>query len=151
MDVPDEITDFIAKKLTHNQKRGFAAAKSSSHEMHNDRRVIDPPKERGEEELRRAQLFLAGLALELPADQRETWLREVLEFMGLTDIRVRKSDEGQACWPYNGTPRGYAVHLNTYTRPCGACARIHQEALNAELSALGVETRGDPRWKFQLT
>jgi len=148
--VIDEFTDYVAAKLTHNQKRGYAPAKASPREMHNDRRVIEPAKERSRAELRSAQLALAALALEHPGlvndSQRERWLAEVLEMMGLQEIGERSKDEGQSCWPYNGTRRGYNMHLRTYTRPCSACDDAHRTDLDAEMSALGITNGGDVKW-----
>lgn len=146
----DLFTRFIADKLTQSQKRGYAPAKASTREMHNDRRVIDAPRGRTLDELRCAREQLAVLALDHPDldtdEQRERWLFEVLEMMGLLEIQERRKDEGQACWPYNGTVRGYDQHLRTYTRTCGDCESAHQVDLAGRLSALGITDGGDVKW-----
>ena len=145
----DDFTDYISHKLTQNQKRGYGPAKASTREMHNDRRVIDPPKERGEEELRAARLFLAGLAVDQSDPQ--PWLAEVLDAMGLLDISDRRRDEEQSCWPHGGTARGYNQHLKTYTRPCASCARVHEEDLTGRMRSLGIDIEGGSAWTCQLT
>jgi hypothetical protein len=76
-----DLADIASRKLTQSQKRGFAVAKHSNREFHNDRRVVDAPKPRTQAELVAAQRGLASLALakEEPAE----WLSDVLRALGL--------------------------------------------------------------------
>lgn len=71
----------IPNKMTQSEKRGFATAKHSNREFHNDRRNIDPVRKRPAVELHAAQRKLAAMALE--TDSPEAWLSDVLRALGL--------------------------------------------------------------------
>jgi hypothetical protein len=81
------LEDYTAQKLTQSQKRGYEPGKHSKKDMYKDRLRIMPVTPREPEELRLAQLKLAEIALAHPdlvsPQEREDWLREVLNAMGL--------------------------------------------------------------------
>ena len=137
-----DIDQYTAKKLTHNQKRGFGPGKSSSMELHNDRRAVDAPKPRLAAELVRAQLALAELALD--ADDPQEWLTDVLEAMGLRQrIDTSPPPEYAECGIYEGTKRGYNIHLRGYTKLCEACGAW---GLQQTLAEAGVDMEEAEEW-----
>ena len=71
----------ISNKMTQSEKRGFAVAKHSNREYHNDRRNLETVKPRPAAELRDAQRKLAELAL--AAEDPAAWLSDVLSALGL--------------------------------------------------------------------
>lgn len=83
----DEFDKMVQTKLTHGQKRGFEPGRHSKWELHNDRRTLAPPVQRTPEELYRAQVNLASIALgheDLQTEhERRQWLAEVLSALGL--------------------------------------------------------------------
>lgn len=141
----DQITDYMAQKLTHNQKRGLAAGRASNLEFHNDRRTADFVRERSAEELRSAQVWLAEAALE--RDDPEEWLREVLDAMGLLrSVEDPVEDIRTACYPHAGTPRGYEIHLRSYTKPCNMCDAVARAAQTQRMRKMGIEVEESGTW-----
>lgn len=140
-----EITEYLATKLTKNDKRGGARDRN---ELHSDTRVMDAPLMRDAASLRSAQLKLAELALEQPDAQE--WLTDVLAALGLR--RLVKETKGEAeelpCSPHTGTLRGYNAHLRGYTSPCTECKNVAGAAELRRLEAMGLSMNGDGTWKL---
>ncbi len=88
-----------------------------------DKEFIATPSPRTEEEIRRARIGLATLALGTPSPAE--WLGDVLPAMGLDDAgREEARRFREACYPHAGTRRGYILHLSTYTRMCDLCQPV---------------------------
>ena len=143
--------DYTATKLTHLQKRGHAAAKGGDQEYHNDRRTLDAPKAREAGELRAAQLALAGMAVD--QEHPAAWLGDVLDALGL---RYRVEDRpvvGEGCGEFQGTRRGYEMHLRSYTSPCNMCDAVARAAEASRLRRLGINTdvEGAGQWTVSTT
>lgn len=143
----DQITEYVAKKLTKNQKRSGGGSNSS--EMQNDRRHLDTVAVRPPEVLRAAQRHLASLALEHPdlADDaaREVWLEDVLASLDLLR-RITTPESREACFPHTGTVRGYNIHLRGYTVPCMKCKNVWDAIESERLAALGLVVEKEQRW-----
>lgn len=143
----DEIEEYFSKKLGKNDKRGGVR---NSQDLHNDQRLLDMSATRTPAQLQHAQLQLAALALEHPdlmwSDEREAWLTEVLEALGLRrTIHGLRPQDALPCAPFTGTMRGYNIHLRGYTAPCTKCKNVSVEAENQRLRELGIETE-DEKW-----
>lgn len=94
-----------------------------------DKRVIQTAPPRTQEEIRRARVNLADMAL--TKDDPAAWLRDVLEAMGLDHAGWAESRQWvEPCYPVAGTRRGYILHLVSYTRMCDLCKPV-QEAERA--------------------
>ena len=80
-----DFTDYTATKLTSMQKRGNDAGHGTAREYQNDRRgaSMPPVRKRTTEEVSAARIALAGLAMGKPEGEREVWLTEVLQMLGL--------------------------------------------------------------------
>lgn len=75
-----DVEKYIATKMTSSEKRGYQR-KRASREYHNDHRNMPPVSARSAQELRSAQVVLAGWALE--QDEPQAWLGDVLSALGL--------------------------------------------------------------------
>lgn len=144
-----EITDYLAKKLTSTQKRGENLKTEERGQIDvGNREIVAVIRTRSNEELANAQINLAGMALEHPDlttdEEREAWLREVLEYLALDAPIQRKKKKllPVACWPYTGTERGYNVHLRTYTTPCVVCTREHDRITTERHKKMGIDHEG---------
>lgn len=144
-----EITDYLAKKLTSTQKRGENLAVEDRGQIDvGNREILGITRLRSNEELSNAQINLAGIAVEHPDlttdEEREAWLREVLEYLALDQPIHRKKKKllPVACWPYTGTERGYNVHLRTYTTPCSVCVREHGRITAEKHKQMGIDHEG---------
>lgn len=143
----DEIAEYLAKKTSKNDKRGGVR---NSQDLHNDQRVLDAPSTRPVEQLREVQLKLAVLALEHPvlvwSDEREAWLAEVLECLGLRrELTAPDKAAELPCFPYSGTRRGYNMHLRGYTAACTECKNVAVDAERQRLRTMGI-IREDATW-----
>ena len=141
----DQLTNFVEKKLTHNQKRGLAAGRASNLEFHNDRRTADYVAERSPEQLQAAQRGLADMAL--VQEDPEAWLRDVLSALGLLRHVVPPAEGFRtACYPHAGTKRGYEIHLRSYTKPCNMCDAVARAAETERLRRMGVTMEESGAW-----
>lgn len=151
----DEIAEFVSAKLTKGQKRGMKPGTATNREFHNDRRIVDMPSKRSEQELRNAQINLAGLAMEHPGLvtdlDRQRWLAEVLDSLGLgTRVVVKRQKAEAECGDYRGTKQGYNIHLRGYTRACDPCMKFHREEMIEDMTRrFGFSMAGVETWKFQ--
>lgn len=146
----DEITEYVATKLTQGQKRGYEPAKASNREFHNDRRTLDAPALRAPQEVHAAQLQLAALALEKPDSAQ--WLADVLEALGIREFvqGVARTRRPGDCAGHRGTLRGYNIHLRNYTSPCTPCANARHRELLASMVRLGVLSEaGGEKWTLR--
>lgn len=143
-----QITDFVETKLTSAQKRGDVRVQDRGQIDVGNREILSITRPRSNAELADAQLNLAGLAAEHPDlktdEEREAWLRDVLEYLGLEKPIARKQKKllPLACWPYTGTERGYNVHLRTYTDPCVVCQQKHDFLMSEKFKAMGIDHEG---------
>lgn len=147
---PEEITDFLAKKLTSSQKRGENIKVEERGQIDvGNREILAISHPRSPAELANAQIRLAALALEHPDlttdEEREAWLKDVLEYLGLDHkiTRKHKKQAPLACAPYTGSERGYNVHLRTYTTPCIMCFREHKKMTEEHHRSMGIDHEGE--------
>lgn len=145
----DEIAEYLAKKTSKNDKRGGVR---NSQDLHNDQRVLDAPSTRPVEQLRQVQHNLAVMALEHPAlgvEEREAWLEEVLEALGLRRKLTAPDKVAQLpCFPHTGTRRGYNMHLRGYTAACTECKNVAEDVERQRLRTMGI-IREDATWQIR--
>lgn len=139
----DQITQYVATKLSKEAKRGGTKDRN---DLHGDKRLMDAVASRTAEELHRAQLKLAEMAMEQPDSQQ--WLSDVLEVL---DLRKKLSgqplpDKDLPCSPHTGTMRGYNMHLRGYTAACTECKNVAAEEERGRMAALGLTLNGDGLW-----
>ena len=142
----DQITEYVARKLTGFQKRGS----TSHYDMSNDKRGLQiPVHARSAEELKAAQRGLAEMALTQP--EPEVWLRDVLEALGLLRQVTVKKEPKEMCGIYQGTMRGYELHLRAYSRPCNMCDAVARSDENARLARLGIKYEESGTWAISTS
>lgn len=134
----EQITQHIATKLTKAQKRSTKPTIAEAIDIFADQ-SLPPVQPRSAPELLNAQLKLAEIALEQETTAPETWLRDVLDALGLRHEVIELSRaRKEPCWPYAGTKRGVNLHLRTYTHFCATCLVTRQEELAAKTARFGL-------------
>lgn len=132
----DQITRFVAEKLTKSQKRATKPTIAEAIDIFADQ-SMGPTEPRNAEELRNAQLNLAEMALH--KEDPEEWLRDVLDSLGLrAEVIELDKAKKEPCWPFAGTKRGYNLHLRTYSHCCALCQDVRDAERKAKTASLGL-------------